>query len=98
MNLTHKNKKIIYANWNGFDYYDGEYIKNNFKYDSRSSNYPTVDHKISIRYGYDNNISAEEISDLDNLCITKKKINTSKYIKTEYEFKNSCNILNNSLM
>ncbi len=95
MNLTHKNKKLIYANWNGIDYYDGEYIKDNFKYDSRSSNYPTVDHKISIRYGYDNNISAEEISNIDNLCITKKKINTLKYIKTEYEFKNSYNKLNN---
>ncbi len=86
-NLTHKNKKIIHANWNGIDYYDGEYIKENFKYDSRSSNYPTVDHKISIRYGYDNNISPEKISSLDNLCITKKKINTNKYIKTESEFK-----------
>lgn len=71
----------------GIDYYDGEYIKDNFKYESRSPNYPTIDHKISIRYGYDNNISVDEISNLDNLCVTKKKINTSKYTKTETEFK-----------
>lgn len=88
MNLTHKNKKIIYANWDGIDYYDGEYIKENFKYDSRSTNYPCVDHKISIRYGYLNNISVEEISSLNNLCITKKKINGNKSFKTESEFKN----------
>jgi len=85
--LTYKNKKILIENWDGLDYYDGEYIKDNFKYDSRSSNYPTIDHKISIRYGYDNNIPVEQISSIDNLCITKKKINTSKYTKTEDEYK-----------
>lgn len=84
---TYKNKKIVLDNWDGYDYYDGEYIKDNFSFDSRSSNYPTLDHKISIRYGYDNNIPPNEISSIDNLCITKKRINTSKYIKTEKDYK-----------
>jgi len=84
--LTYKNKKLLLKNWNGYDYYDDEYIKNNFILESRSPDYPTLDHKISIRYGYDNNISHEIISDINNLCMTKKRINTSKYTKTENEY------------
>ena len=88
---TNKNKKHLFEKWNGFDYYDNEYIKNNFKYEPRSSNYPTIDHKTSIRYGYDNNINITNISSINNLCITKKKINSSKYTKTEQEYKNILN-------
>lgn len=84
--LTNRIKKELLKKWDGFDYYDGEYIKNNFIFESRSPNYPTIDHKISTRYGFDNNISPEKISHIDNLCVTKKCINTQKYIKTEEQF------------
>lgn len=86
INLTHKVKKILFENWDGYDYYDNEYIKNNFNLNCHSSNYPTVDHKISIKYGFDNNIPTTDIANINNLCITKKCINTSKYIKTENEY------------
>lgn len=73
--FTNKNKKELYENWNGYDFYDNEYIKDNIKNDR---NYPTIDHKISVKYGFDNNISPEEISNMCNLCITKRGINSSK--------------------
>lgn len=87
MKITYRNKKSLFEKWNGYDYYDNEYIKDNFIFDFNSSNYPTMDHKISIRHGFDNGYSEEYIGSLDNLCITKKSINTSKYIKTEDEYK-----------
>ena len=72
---TNKNKKELYEFWNGYDFYDNEYIKGNNKNDR---NYPTIDHKISVKYGFENGISPEEISKLSNLCITKRGINSSK--------------------
>lgn len=74
--LTNKHKKKLYENWNGFDFYDNEYIKN--VVDQKDKNYPTIDHKISIKYGFDNKISPEEIAKIENLCITKRSNNSSK--------------------
>jgi len=68
------------------DYYDNEYIKENFKLNSNNKNYPTIDHKNSIFYGFINNVSSNEIGGLSNLCITKRFINGSKNKKTEEEF------------
>ena len=86
--ITSKNKKTLKNIWSGFDYYDGEYIKENYeKYDKFNENYPNIDHKISIRHGFDNGYSIEEISSIENLCITKRKLNMKKYNKTEEEFK-----------
>jgi hypothetical protein len=84
--FTLKNKKDLLENWNGYDYYTGEYILYNFNLDSNDKNYPTIDHKNSIRYGFDNNISAEEISKIDNLCITTRSNNSSKGEKIEEKF------------
>jgi hypothetical protein len=85
--LTNKIKKELFENWNGFDYYDGEYIKENLNLNKNSNIYPTIDHKISLYHGFIENISPEEISDISNLCITKRFINSSKNKKTENEFK-----------
>lgn len=85
--LTLKNKKKLTEDWNGYDYYTNEYILENFNLNSNNKNYPTIDHKNSIRYGFDNNISAEEISKIENLCITTRSNNSSKSKKRENEFK-----------
>ena len=87
-NLTNKVKSILYENWNGFDYYDNEFIKNNINYKFYDRNYPTIDHKISIYYGFVNNISPEIIGNLENLCITKRGINSKKNNKNEEFFIN----------
>lgn len=86
--ITRKNKKKLLEKWNGLDYYDEEYIKDNFDFDSRNDiRFPTIDHKVSIDYGFRNNINPEIIGDIDNLCITKRTNNSSKHNKTEEEFK-----------
>lgn len=84
--LTKQN--IKYMKWDGYDFYDGEYIKDNLNLHHLNKEYPTIDHKTSIKYGFDNNIKAEEISKLDNLCYTKRYINSSKRKLTEIQFKN----------
>lgn len=75
---TSKNKLKLLENWDGHDYYDNEFILDNFHLNHNNNKYPTIDHKISVLYGYENNISIIEISDISNLCITKKSINSSK--------------------
>ena len=86
--LTNKVKSILYENWNGFDYYDNEFIRNNVNYKFYNKNYPTIDHKISIYYGFMNNINPEIIGNLENLCITKRGINSKKNNKNEVFFTN----------
>jgi len=81
--LTRNIKNKLIDIWNGNDYYDGEYIKDNFNLPYHHKNYPTIDHKTSIFEGFKNNISAENISNISNLCFTKRYINSKKYIKTE---------------
>jgi len=84
--LTKRNKKELFEKWNGYDYYDGECIKNNFILKSTDKNYPTIDHKISIKYGFLNGVDEKIISSIENLCITKKKINSTKNYKIEIDF------------
>jgi hypothetical protein len=76
--LTHRNKKQLFKNWTGYDFYDNEYIMENLSLNKYDKNYPTVDHKISVKYGFDNNILPMIISDINNLCITKRIINCKK--------------------
>lgn len=82
---TYKFKKKLFSIWDGYDFYDGEYIAGNFNHKVIGLR-PSIDHKISIFYGFKNNISIEIIGNLDNLCITKRNINSSKCYKTENEF------------
>ena len=85
--ITYRLRKKLLNKWNGYDYYDNEYIKENYKLNYNDNNYPTIDHKISIYYGFSNNIEPYIISNTDNLCITKKEINRKKSIRNENEFK-----------
>ena len=84
--LTKKNKLELFKNWNGFDYYDNEDISDNFKYHYSNKLYPTIDHKISVINGFISKIDPIKISDLSNLCITKRSINSSKRNKNEENF------------
>jgi len=86
INETRKHKIKLFEKWDGLDYYDNEYIQDNFKYNHMNSLYPNIDHKMSIKYGFDNNIPTDDISHYDNLCITKKKNNNKKGIKNEKDF------------
>lgn len=85
-NLTNKVLKQLYENWDGYDFYDGEYIKGNFSYSSTNSLYPSVDHKLSVYHGFINGIEPEKIAGIDNLCITKRYINSTKRQLTDKDF------------
>ena len=85
--LTNKVRKELFEYWDGYDYYDNEYIKDNLSLSKNDRKYPTIDHKISSLYGYINNIEPEIICELNNLCITKKYINSKKSKLNENEFK-----------
>jgi len=76
--IFRKIKTVIMENWDGYDHYDNEYIKDNLNLDFYHKNYPTVDHKISVYYGFMNNIPVDEINKIDNLVVTKRGINATK--------------------
>jgi len=83
---SRKNYDLIKKDWDGYDYYDGKYIIENYNLNPNHSNYPTIDHKTSILNGYKNNIPIYIISSISNLCITKRYINSSKHSLNEDEF------------
>jgi hypothetical protein len=76
--VTRTNKKILYENWDGTDYYDSELIRGYLSYTHTHRFYPTIDHKISLYFGFNNGIDPNEIGSLENLCITKRFINSAK--------------------
>lgn len=84
--LTKRNRNKVFEMWNGYDYYDNEYIKDNMKLSHTDNNYPNIDHKISIFHGFKNKIDPIKISDMNNLCITKRILNIRKRTKTEDDF------------
>ena len=85
--LIYKYKQTLFENWNGYDYYDNEYIKDNLNLYHTHKNYPTIDHKVSVYNGFIENIEPHIIGDISNLCITKRCINSSKHIKNSYSKK-----------
>ena len=84
--LTSKNAKELYQNWNGYDYYDETYIKNNNIENSDKAKCPSIDHKKSVFYCFNNKIPIEEVAALDNLCITKISLNSQKGKLNEDEY------------
>lgn len=84
--ITRKFKKELFEKWNGLDYYDNEYIKDYLKLSSNDKKYPTIDHKISILEGFNKKIDFKIIGDISNLCLTKRKINSSKNSKCHIIF------------
>lgn len=85
--LTDKVRQQLFNSWNGYDFYDKTYIKNNTRLHHLDGLFPTVDHKISIIYGFKNQIPVEKIASIENLCITKRSINVSKRGRCDYKVK-----------
>jgi hypothetical protein len=78
---TSKWKKDLYEKWDGCCYYSNLKL---IKGDKLLS--PTIDHKISIIYGFKNHIDAKIIGHINNLCICSKSMNSSKRHKIDEEF------------
>jgi hypothetical protein len=84
--FTYKEKKILFDSWDGFDFYDKKYIKDNLELNSNSMIYPTIDHRISLHEGFIKNIPPYIIGGIDNLSITKREINLLKSNKIDFNF------------
>lgn len=81
---TKKHINELFDNWNGKCFYF------NHKLDNEHSSYEpysiTIDHKISKKHGFVNNILPEIIGSLTNLCICSRIVNCIKNSLTEEEF------------
>jgi len=74
----------LFAEWDGKCYYMGYTLSNeNGHYDPYSI---TIDHKMSKKYGYINNIDPKIIGGYKNLCICSRIINCAKNSMSESEF------------
>ena len=73
--LLYTDRDYVFDLWDGECFYCKKYIKNEPKW---SKYEPTVDHKISIIYGFKNKLKEHEIADIDNLCIACRSCNSSK--------------------
>lgn len=71
--LTRKNKFIMFATWDGFCYYTKEYIK-----DCNGKKKPSIDHKISTKDCYLNNIPPVLAASITNLVICSIAVNAKK--------------------
>jgi len=84
--ITNSNIRKLMNEWDGFDYYTKEDISSNFNLKHNDPNYPTIDHKNSIYFGFTNSINPEDIGNIVNLCLTKRGINSKKRDLCELEF------------
>jgi hypothetical protein len=82
--LTRKNKKTLYDSWNGFDFYDKEYILENLHLPGQHGDYPTIDHKKSVKECFDEGLLPLYVAEIDNLCITKRRVNSKKNKKSNF--------------
>jgi len=73
--LTNKTRKELFSKWNGYCFYCNRFIKNQKKW---SKFEPTIDHKVSIFFGFHNKLNYEFIADIRNLCISCRSCNCSK--------------------
>jgi 5-methylcytosine-specific restriction endonuclease McrA len=79
--LTRKIRKQMLESWDGFDYIDGEYIKDNLKLHYTHGSYPTLDHVIPRSQGFKDKISPYDITKPENLKWTKRSNNSKKGFK-----------------
>lgn len=95
-------KEILEENFNnGFlDYYTGEklvsnddYLRDNpSKHASNNKMQPSVDHKVSVYFGFINNIEPEIIGAKENLCVCSRKSNSEKNSMLDSQYKRLLNV------
>jgi hypothetical protein len=79
--LTRKIRKQMLETWDGYDYIDGEYIKNNLNLHFSDKNYPTLDHVKPRSQCFKEGLSPYEATLPENLKWTKRINNSKKYSK-----------------
>lgn len=83
-NETRRFKRKLFTKWNNRCYYTDIQLDKNQNYNNET--YPTIDHKISVFYGFNNGIEPEKIGNISNLCICSRWANRKKEIMNESEF------------
>ena len=85
LNETNKWRKQLFESWNGLCYYYNVKLKTDKK-DFNDPLYATIDHFISIKFGYMNKINPKIIGNINNLRIASKQFNSEKEDKGIDEF------------
>jgi len=80
--LTREMRKVMMEDWDGYDYYDGEYIKPYLELNVHHKNYPTLDHKYPRSKAFQAGLTPYEITTKENLVWTKRTNNSKKGNKT----------------
>jgi hypothetical protein len=91
---TKKWTKQLYKKWDGRDYYNGKKLisygewKKMYPNVNVSNNklQPSIDHKVSVSYGFINGISYKEIGNIKNLCICARDTNVRKNYRTNRQY------------
>jgi hypothetical protein len=79
--LTRKKRSELIENWDGYDYIDGEYIKDFLKLHYSHKDYPTLDHVVPRSAFYKQGKTPQEACEVTNLKWTKRSNNSRKYNK-----------------
>jgi hypothetical protein len=79
--LTRKIRPQMLESWDGFDYIDGEYIKDNLNLHFLDRNYPSLDHIKPRSQCFKEGLSPYEATSPENLAWTKRVNNSKKYNK-----------------
>jgi len=76
--LTRRLRKTMLETWDGYDYYTGEYIKDNQALEPQHKEYPTLDHKHSRSRAFKDGMTPQEITVEENLVWTTRSNNSKK--------------------
>lgn len=79
--LTRKLRLLKIEDWDGKDYIDGEYIRDNLSLPFKDKNYPCLDHIKPKWICYQEGLTPYEACDINNLAWTKRTNNSKKGIK-----------------
>jgi len=79
--LTRKIRKQMLQDWDGYDYIDGKYIRENLSLHYTHRYYPTLDHVVPRSECFKQGLTPEEATSPNNLRWTTRKNNSKKYNK-----------------
>ncbi len=78
---TRRMRKVMLETWDGYDYINGEYIKDNLKLHYSDKNYPSLDHIKPRSKCFEEGMTVRECCDPSNLAWTTRINNSKKYNK-----------------
>ena len=79
--LTAQRRKELFDLWDGYDYYDGKYIKDNISLHYSDPEYPSLDHIIPKSECFRRQMTPAEACHKNNLVWTTRRNNSKKYNK-----------------